>query len=129
MNDVNGSKARRALVVDDDATTVEFVSGILRKLGYHVDTCCDGMSALNRFRAAPYDVVTIDMRMPRLSGISFLKNLRLPPGTPHRIVVLSAMEDQKLQREAIDAGAAAYLLKPATASAIIDAVTSAAASV
>lgn len=122
MNDVKGSNGRRALVVDDDATTVEFVSGILRKLGYHVESCCDGMTALNRFRVAPYDVVTIDMRMPRLSGISFLKNLRLPPGSPHRIVVLSAMDDQKLRREASAAGAAAYLLKPATARAIIDAV-------
>ncbi len=127
MNDVSGKSTRRALVVDDDATTVDFVSGILRKLGYQVESCRDGMAALNRFRAAPFDVVVVDMRMPRLSGISFLKNLRLPPGSPHRIVVLSAMDDQKLQREATEAGAAAYLLKPASANAIIEAVTGAVA--
>jgi len=107
MNDVNGRNARRALVVDDDVTTVEFVPGILQKLGFHVESCHDGMAALERFRAAPFDVVIIDMRMPRLSGISFLKNLRLPPRSPHRVVVLTAMDDQKLQREALDAGAAA----------------------
>jgi CheY-like chemotaxis protein len=114
--------APTALVVDDDDTMVEFVSRTLRGAGYQVETCGDGLTALERFRAAPFNVVVIDVRMPRLSGISFLKNLRLPPGSPHRIVLLSSLIDRKLEREALDAGAVACLLKPATAAAILDAV-------
>jgi len=127
MNDGQANKVRRALVVDDDETMVEYVSRVLRSAGYHVESCKDGMAALEQFRAAPFDVVIVDVRMPRLSGLGFLKNLRLPPGSPHRIVLLSAMNDPKLQREAMDAGAAAYLVKPASPKAIIDAATGSAA--
>ena len=123
MNDETPSKVLRALVVDDDEAMVEYVSRVLRSAGFAVETCGDGMAALDQFRANPFDVVILDVRMPRLSGISFLKNLRLPPGSPHRIVLLSAMDDPKLQREALDAGAIAYLVKPASAKAIIEAAT------
>ena len=121
MNTESASKGRRALVVDDDVVMVEYVSSVLRSAGYQVETCGDGMTALELFRAATFDVVIIDVRMPRLSGISFLKNLRLPPGSPHRIVLLSAMDDEKLRREALDAGAVAYLVKPASPKQIIEA--------
>ena len=123
MSDVKGSKLPRALVVDDDDVIVEYVSQVLRSAGYQVESCRDGMAALQQFRAAPFDVVIVDVRMPRLSGISFLKNLRLPAGSPCRIVMLSAMNDPKLQSEALDAGAVAYLVKPASPRAIIEAAT------
>ena len=86
-----------------------------------METCGDGMAALEQYRAAPFDVVIVDVRMPRLSGISFLKNLRLTAASMCRVVLLSAMDDPKLQREALDAGAVAYLVKPASAKAIIEA--------
>lgn len=112
----------RALVVDDDPVMVEFVARTLSKAGYSVDTCGDGMTALTMFRAAPYDAVVADLRMPRLSGLGFLQNLRLAPGSPYRIVLLSSMDDAKARREAISAGAAAYLVKPATSQAIVAAI-------
>ena len=114
--------ALRALVVDDDDTMIEFVSHVLRGAGYQVETCGDGMKALELFRAAPFDVTVADVRMPRLSGISFLKNLRLPQGSPHRIVLFSSLMDKQLEREALDAGAVACLRKPASAKAILDAI-------
>jgi len=113
----------RALVVDDDDTMLEFVAGVLRRAGYDVQTCSDGMAALELFRARPFDVAVVDVRMPKLSGLSFLKNLRLPQNSPHRIVLFSSMIDKKLEREALDAGAAACLPKPASARAILDAVS------
>ena len=123
MNDIDGKKVGRALVVDDDDAMVQYVSSVLRSAGYHVETCGDGMTALEQFRATPFDVVVIDVRMPRLSGISFLKNLRLTAASACRVVLLSAMDDPKLQREALDAGATAYLVKPASPKQIIEAAT------
>ena len=123
MNTVNDKKVRRALVVDDDVIMVEYVSSVLRSAGFQVESCGDGMTALEQFRAAPFDVVIVDVRMPRLSGISFLKNLRLTDASACRVVLLSAMDDQKLQREALDAGAVAYLVKPASPKQIIEAAT------
>jgi DNA-binding response OmpR family regulator len=114
---------RRALVVDDDEVIVAYVSSALKSAGFLVESCGDGMTALERFKALPFDVVVVDVRMPKLSGISFLKNLRLPQGSPYRIVLLSAMDDEKLRREAQDAGAVAYLVKPASVKAIVEAAT------
>lgn len=113
----------RALVADDDGVMVDFVSFVLTRAGYAVTACGDGMAALEHFRAVPFDAVVIDVRMPRLSGISFLNNLHRPPGSICRVVMLSALSDQKTEREAIAAGAAAYLVKPANARQILAAVT------
>jgi len=112
----------RALVVDDDDTMAEFVSRVLAKAGYQVTVCSDGMAALAAFRAAPFNLVVADERMPRLSGISFLRNLRLPPGSPHRVLIFSSLADEKFRRDAKAAGAFGCLLKPATAQQLLDAV-------
>ncbi len=126
MSELTNNTLRRALVVDDDEAMVEYVSRALKSAGFQVESCGDGMTALERFKASPFDAVVVDIRMPKLSGISFLKNLRLPQGSPYRIVLLSAMDDEKLRREAYDAGAVAYLVKPASVKAIIEAATGAA---
>lgn len=114
---------KRALVVDDDSTMVEYVSAVLRRAGYQVETADNGLTALEMYRATPFDAVVCDIRMPKLSGTSFLKNLRLTAQSTCRVVLLSAMDDQTVRREALEAGAVAYLLKPATSKAIVEAVT------
>ena len=118
---------KRVLVVDDDSTMVEYVSAVLRREGYQVEIAADGMTALEMYRAGAFDAVVCDIRMPKLSGISFLKNLRLTANPACRVVLLSAMDDQNIRREAMDAGAVAYLVKPASSKAIIEAVSGIAA--
>lgn len=115
--------SKRALVADDDDIIVVYVSAILRRVGYEVDTCSNGMVALEMFRARPYDAVVCDIRMPKLSGMSFLKNLRLTPQSTCRIVMFSALVDATIRRDAIAAGAVAVLPKPSKAAAIVAAVT------
>jgi CheY-like chemotaxis protein len=112
-----------ALVVDDDATMVEYVSTILRNAGYQVESAGDGMKALEMYRAGKFDAVVCDNRMPRLSGISFLMNLRLTPQSTCRVVLLSSMDDPAMRREVLATGAVAYLIKPASSKAILEAVT------
>ncbi len=123
MSDNAVSPQRRALVVDDDPVIVEFVSRTLAKANFLVESCGDGMMALSMFRAAPFDVVVADVRMPKLSGLGFLQNLRLPQGSPHRVVLISSMDDAKTRRDALAAGAVAYLVKPASSQAILEAAT------
>ena len=105
------ARPKRALVVDDDPTMVEYVSAVLRRAGYLVDTADNGLTALEVYRANPFDAVVCDIRMPKLPGTSFLKNLRLTAQSTCRVVLLSAMNDQTIRREALEAGAVAYLLK------------------
>ena len=123
MTTETNAPQKRVLVVDDDSTMVEYVSAVLRRAGYQVETAGDGMAALEMYRANAFDAVVCDLRMPKLSGISFLKNLRLTAQSTCRVVFLSAMDDQNIRREATDAGAVAYLLKPASSKAIVEAVS------
>ncbi len=123
MSAENNVVQKRALVVDDDIVLLEHASAVLRRAGYHVETAGDGMNALAMFRASHFDAVVCDIRMPKLSGISFLKNLRLPAQSTCRVVMLSSLDDRTLKREALEAGAVAYLVKPASSKAILEAVT------
>ena len=118
---------KRALVIDDDSTVVEHVSAALRRAGYEVESAEDGLTALAIYRASRFDAVVCDVRMPKLSGISFIKNLRLTATTDCRVVMLSSFDDRTLKREALEAGAVAYLVKPASSQAIIEAVSGRAA--
>lgn len=127
MSAENNEVKKRALVVDDDTVMVEHASAVLRRAGYHVETAGDGMNALAMFRASHFDAVVCDIRMPKLSGISFLKNLRLAAESTCRVVMMSSLDDRTLMREALEAGAVAYLVKPASGKAILAAVTGVAA--
>ena len=127
MSAENNEVQKRALVVDDDTVMVEHASAVLRRAGYHVETAGDGMNALAMFRASHFDAVVCDIRMPKLSGISFLKNLRLAAESTCRVVMMSSLDDRTLMREALEAGAVAYLVKPASGKAILAAVTGVAA--
>ena len=118
---------KRALVIDDDSTVVEHVSAALRRAGYEVESAEDGLTALAIYRASRFDAVVCDVRMPKLSGISFIKNLRLTATADCRVVMLSSFDDRTLKREALEAGAVAYLVKPASSQAIIEAVSGRAA--
>ena len=94
------------LVVDDDENCREFYSVILRKQGYEVMVAEDGMAALNLCALHIFDIVICDVRMPKLSGISFIKNVRVrSPESAKRVIFSSSMDDLVVKREAIEAGA------------------------
>lgn len=110
-----------ALVVDDDEVVVQFFKICLTRLGYEVTTAVDGMAALDLCRTRPFDVVLCDVRMPRLNGISFIRNVkRMAPGATSRIIVISSMDDRAVRADALAAGAEAYLLKPVSAAALAE---------
>ena len=105
-----------ALLVEDDETQVEYFSRLLTRYGYTVTVAGDGMEALALCQAQPYDLLVTDVRMPRLNGISFIRNaLKFSPHVAPRIIVISAMDDNVIRRDAIDAGAALFLVKPVSA--------------
>ncbi len=119
----NTTAKKTALVVDDDATIVEYVSAVLRRAGYEVATANNGMTALEMYRASNFDAVVCDIRMPKLSGTSFLKNLRLNAASTCRIVLLTSLDDHATRREVMEAGAVAVLVKPSSSKSILEAVT------
>jgi DNA-binding response OmpR family regulator len=115
--------ASRALVIDDDEVIVEFLKAQLTKLGFAVTTAGDGMTALNLCREQAFDLVLCDVRMPRLSGINFIQNVRrIASASVGRIIMISSMDDNKVRRDALDAGASDFLVKPVSAAKLAEAL-------
>jgi CheY-like chemotaxis protein len=111
----------RALVVDDDDLSREFVSTIVTKAGYTVDEAPDGLTALDKCRNNVYDVVICDILMPRLNGLSFIRNLaNMSPNAAKRVFFVSGLDDRSIRQEALDAGAEAFLVKPLNSKALIE---------
>jgi uncharacterized protein (TIGR00369 family) len=118
------SQIKHALVVDDDGVFVEQFTRILKRLGYEVSDARDGMAALELCRTKRFEVAIIDIRMPRLNGISFVNNVRrMSPGALSKIIFVTSLDDATLRQDAKTAGGSVFLVKPVTADAIISAVT------
>ena len=102
----------RALVVDDDDSTLEHVGAVLHRLNFDVENSFDGLDALRRCQSARYDIIVCDVRMPRLSGLSFLNHLAQTENVSTPVIMLSAIDDGDVRRQALSSGAVAYLVKP-----------------
>ncbi len=112
----------RALVVDDDEAATDHVTSVLHRLGFDVEQSFDGLDALRRCQSSQFEVIVCDVRMPRLSGLSLLTNLRNTRNNVTRVVMISALEDPSIRRQALATGASAYLVKPLNGQALVQAI-------
>jgi AmiR/NasT family two-component response regulator len=102
---------RRILVVEDDHLVSEMIKGMLDELGYEIaGEAENGHDALESVRETRPDVVLMDIRMPRMSGIEAAILIQKHFPTP--VVILSAYETDDLIEEAAEAGVGAYVVKP-----------------
>ncbi|MDB5048952.1 MAG: response regulator receiver protein [Fibrobacteres bacterium] len=104
--------ASRALIVDDDPASVKLISTILQLEGYEVRVALDGFSAGAQLVAFAPDIVTLDLKMPGLSGnevIQFVRSMKQFRNT--KILVVSSGSIDKLEK-AVSEGADDYLAKP-----------------
>ena len=101
----------RALVVEDDPSVAPDVAQALRAAGFVVDVATDGEDAWYRGDVEEYDIVILDLGLPRLDGLSVLKKWRASDRL-FPVLILSAREDWTEKVEGIEAGADDYLGKP-----------------
>jgi two-component system response regulator QseB len=101
----------KVLVVDDSERLRETLAAGLRAEGMAVETAADGMSALALMTDNAFDVVVLDIVMPRVDGREVLRRTRSWRSKP-RILVLSALDQITDRVEALDLGADDYLVKP-----------------
>jgi DNA-binding response OmpR family regulator len=99
------------LVAEDDENLGEVLARGLREQGYVVDLVPDGETAANYLRFYSYDVVVLDWRMPRLSGLDLLTRLHRS-GTGPPVLMLTARDTPADRIAGLDAGADDYLVKP-----------------
>ena len=119
MND-----AKRILVTDDDPIIRQVCVGTLQSEGYHIDTADDGVDALARLSAETYDLMILDIWMPRKTGLEVLaemKSLRHQP----RVIVLTSDTTSGTVLQAVKEQAYYYVQKPFDAHELKDAVSEA----
>ena len=104
---------KSCLVVDDSKVIRKVARHILETLDYEVSEACDGQEALDACHRSIPDVILLDWNMPVMSGIEFLTKLRdRPDGRQPKVVFCTTENDVAHIREAIDAGADEYVMKP-----------------
>ena len=103
----------KILLADDDLDSRTAVAEFLRESGYEVTEANHGNEALALYKAGQYEMVLSDLRMPRLSGIGLLKELRKLDRKPAPDVVLfTGQGDMESAIEALRLGAYDFVLKP-----------------
>ncbi len=101
----------RILVVEDEAKIARFLAKGLREEGYAVDIASDGEEAMASATATTYDLILLDLMLPKLDGTSVCRQLR-ERSMPVSILVLTAKDSVKDRVMGLDAGADDYLVKP-----------------
>ena len=101
----------RVLIVEDDAVLADGLTRSLRQAGYSVDCVADGLAADAALTTGEFDLVILDLGLPKLGGLEVLKRLRSRDGsTP--VLILTALDGVNDRVRGLDLGADDYLAKP-----------------
>ena len=101
----------RILIVEDEATTRKAITQALNLMGYQADGVASGSEALDKLSTAPYDLMLLDLRMPKMDGVEVMKRGR-EAHSDLLVIVLTAHATLESAIAAVRSGAADYLLKP-----------------
>jgi DNA-binding response OmpR family regulator len=101
----------RVLVIEDVEALRSAVAQGLREAGFAVDVAADGESGLWHAQSTDYDVIVLDLMLPKIDGMSVLKALREKQSASH-ILILTARDTSADRVAGLNAGADDYLVKP-----------------
>lgn len=101
----------RVLMVEDERYMAEAIAQVLKKNNYSVDLAHDGEYGLDCALSGIYDMIVLDIMLPKLDGISMLKKLRLN-GMMTPVILLTAKGETEDKVYGLDSGADDYLVKP-----------------
>ncbi|MDP2166881.1 MAG: sigma-54 dependent transcriptional regulator [Thermodesulfovibrionales bacterium] len=110
-NPAGGSAPHRILVVDDDASIRFFMAEFLKKEGFGFDIAGSGAEAIELLKAADYSLVLLDEKMPGMSGIDVLKEMRAG-GMRMPVIMITAYGSRGLALKAMEEGAYDFFTKP-----------------
>ena len=101
----------RLLICEDEEDILNGLAKGLRKLNYYVDTAMDGEEALSLYFESEYDLIILDLNMPKLDGLEVLKTIR-EDNAESKVIILSARDTLNDKVLGLDLGANDYLVKP-----------------
>ncbi len=101
---------KHILVVDDDEYIRELYEEVLKDAGYIVDSAVDGQEGYDKIIKTNYDLVMLDIMMPKMDGVELMKKLAAEKVHP-RVVLLTNLAHDPVMKEGKSLGALAYLIK------------------
>lgn len=109
------SGAKKILIVEDDQFLREFYQELLLAEGFNIDVAADGEVGFNKAYEGGYDLILLDIMLPKKDGVQMLKDLRTnPPQKPNKqIVVLTNLGQDVIIKQCFEFGASGYLIKSA----------------
>lgn len=102
--------ARKILIVDDEPLIVKGLKYSLEQDGYETDSAEDGEEAVNKFFAGQYDLILLDVMLPKIDGIEVCQRIREKSSVP--IIMLTAKGDDMDKILGLEYGADDYITKP-----------------
>ncbi|MCM3160512.1 MULTISPECIES: response regulator [Bacillaceae] len=114
--------AHKIMIVDDAAFMRMMIKDILTKNGYEVVAeAADGAQAVEKYKELQPDLVTMDITMPEMDGIAALKEIK-KLNSNAKVIMCSAMGQQAMVIDAIQAGAKDFIVKPFQADRVLEAI-------
>lgn len=99
------------LIVDDEESFLTLLQATLVQEGYVVEIASDGIAAINKLQVKPYDLVLLDVKMPRIDGVEVLKFAK-DHYLDTQVIMLSGVNDLRIAVECMQLGAYTYITKP-----------------
>jgi DNA-binding response OmpR family regulator len=112
---------QRLLYADDEEALRELVKSHLSLEGFDVETVCDGKEAVEAIEKQQFDLILLDLRMPRMDGFAVLQYLSKRASSPP-VIMLTGIDDTQIASQCVKLGAADYLTKPYNFHELIDSV-------
>ena len=104
---------KRILIIDDDLYLRDLYEEVLKNAGYEVDTAIDGEEGIEKIKQDGYDLILLDMMLPKIDGLGILTQLSQTQPHPKNgpIILLTNLGHEPVLQEALQKGAVAYLIK------------------
>jgi len=103
-------RARRVLIVEDEASLADSIRYNLEREGYDVDVVYDGREAIRRARSEPPDLILLDLMLPHMAGLDVCRALRAESSVP--IIIVTAKDAEADKVAGLEVGADDYVTKP-----------------
>jgi len=116
------ASAKRILVVDDASLVRRFYRDALERVGFEVDEALNGVEAMEKLLAGAFDLMIVDVNMPIMDGLTFLRRLRRTeaPTSSVPALVISTEAGPQDHAAARAAGANFYLVKPVSQDRLVE---------
>ncbi len=101
---------QKILIVEDDLDIQELLQEFLQEAGYIAETACDGVEAISMFTEFSYDLILLDIMLPKINGYNVCELIRKQSQIP--IIMLTALGSEEEQIRGLDLQADDYITKP-----------------